>query len=581
MQGRGPGAVSAEVLSREGFDPAASVGLFVGVSTFEHGRFAEVPFAVDDAVDLACLFALELDLIRPAGVVLALAGEPRKAESQKGLARLIELGARRTPAGLSTVYRQLGELARASRREGLLLLTVATHGVSDQGGDFLLAQDSLSERLIKTGLAVDDLFDEVAGSRSPRRLVLLDACRERLTAGTRGLAGSAMARSFAAAIGNAKGQVVLSGSTLGGYAYDDLERGNGVFTAAVLDGLRGAAPADPRGFITARTLGDFLQERVVDWVRRHRPEDAERSFGIARRIEGAAEALPLAIDPRRSRELEEYRRRRAAALARLRENLGEVLRGSHYDQAASLLPAEAPAVGSGRLLDEIEALDGGERVQRSLRDFLRELLGEAADRFGPMPPAEPSSHASPRPAMQPASARFGDTWWGRGDVFPKWALKAFAIMMIGLILFWNLAMLLPVQPVESSRKEPSGESAANEPAGVTSAPRPTAGPPLGGEPMTADGTEPTPGTPWDGPLGMRFRFVRPGTYWIGSPADEVGRYPDETRHQVQLTRGFWLGETEVTQDQWGILVTEDPSRFEACGGDCPVGNVSWFLSWEP
>ena len=82
MHGRGPGAVAAEVQRREGFDPSASAGLFVGVSTFEHGRFPEVPFAVDDAVDLAWLFTGELDLLRPERAVLALAGEPRKAATR-------------------------------------------------------------------------------------------------------------------------------------------------------------------------------------------------------------------------------------------------------------------------------------------------------------------------------------------------------------------------------------------------------------------------------------------------------------------------------------------------------------------
>lgn len=41
----------------------------------------------------------------------------------------------------------------------------------------------------------------------------------------------------------------------------------------------------------------------------------------------------------------------------------------------------------------------------------------------------------------------------------------------------------------------------------------------------------------------RFRWIERGTFWMGSPEDEKGRDSDETRHQVTLTRGYWLGET--------------------------------------
>ena len=75
------GRVPESIRSTEGFDASESAGLFVGVRSFRDSWFAEVPFAVDDAVDLAYLFALQLALIAPERVVLALSGEPVKAES--------------------------------------------------------------------------------------------------------------------------------------------------------------------------------------------------------------------------------------------------------------------------------------------------------------------------------------------------------------------------------------------------------------------------------------------------------------------------------------------------------------------
>ena len=89
-------------------------------------------------------------------------------------------------------------------------------------------------------------------------------------------------------------------------------------------------------------------------------------------------------------------------------------------------------------------------------------------------------------------------------------------------------------------------------------------------------SDPAPGTAMDGALGMRLRSIPGGRYWIGSPEGEPGRYDDETRHPVRITRGFWLAETEVTQGQWSRLVPRNPSHFSACGKGCPVEQVNWY-----
>ena len=41
---------------------------------------------------------------------------------------------------------------------------------------------------------------------------------------------------------------------------------------------------------------------------------------------------------------------------------------------------------------------------------------------------------------------------------------------------------------------------------------------------------------------------------MGSPAAEPGRDESEVSHQVPLTQGFWIGETEVTQGQWQTVM---------------------------
>ncbi|MBP3693597.1 MAG: SUMF1/EgtB/PvdO family nonheme iron enzyme, partial [Thermoguttaceae bacterium] len=70
-----------------------------------------------------------------------------------------------------------------------------------------------------------------------------------------------------------------------------------------------------------------------------------------------------------------------------------------------------------------------------------------------------------------------------------------------------------------------------------------------------------------------FRWCPPGSFLMGSPEDELGRYDNETQHSVTLTQGFWMLETEVTQAMWESVMGNNPSYFK--GAQNPVEQVSW------
>ncbi|MEM7244514.1 MAG: formylglycine-generating enzyme family protein [Acidobacteriota bacterium] len=76
-----------------------------------------------------------------------------------------------------------------------------------------------------------------------------------------------------------------------------------------------------------------------------------------------------------------------------------------------------------------------------------------------------------------------------------------------------------------------------------------------------------------GVVRSRMRWIPPGTFWMGSPAGEAGRFRWETRHRVTLTTGHWLGETPCTQELWRELTGANPSVFQHPRR--PVENVSW------
>jgi formylglycine-generating enzyme required for sulfatase activity len=73
-------------------------------------------------------------------------------------------------------------------------------------------------------------------------------------------------------------------------------------------------------------------------------------------------------------------------------------------------------------------------------------------------------------------------------------------------------------------------------------------------------------------LGMTFVLVPPGTFLMGSPDDEPGRnpggYDEGPRHEVTLTRPFYLGKHEVTFGQFESFVkaTKHVTDGEKNGG---------------
>jgi len=81
----------------------------------------------------------------------------------------------------------------------------------------------------------------------------------------------------------------------------------------------------------------------------------------------------------------------------------------------------------------------------------------------------------------------------------------------------------------------------------------------------------------DGSSGITPGFVSitKGTFTMGSPSGEAGRYSNETEHLVTLTYNFEMQSTEVTQGQFKSLMGYNPSYFSSCGDDCPAEKVNW------
>ena len=78
---------------------------------------------------------------------------------------------------------------------------------------------------------------------------------------------------------------------------------------------------------------------------------------------------------------------------------------------------------------------------------------------------------------------------------------------------------------------------------------------------------------------MQLVYIPPGEFMIGSPANEMRRLADENpQHPVSITRGFYMGVHEVTQEQYEAVAGRNPAQSK--GAQNPVECISWEQASE-
>ncbi len=79
-----------------------------------------------------------------------------------------------------------------------------------------------------------------------------------------------------------------------------------------------------------------------------------------------------------------------------------------------------------------------------------------------------------------------------------------------------------------------------------------------------------------GAIKLKLVHIAPGKFMMGSPKEEVGRREGpnnaERQHEVQISKGFWMGVHEVTQEVYDQVMGKNPSHFK--GKRLPVEQVT-------
>ena len=74
--------------------------------------------------------------------------------------------------------------------------------------------------------------------------------------------------------------------------------------------------------------------------------------------------------------------------------------------------------------------------------------------------------------------------------------------------------------------------------------------------------------------GLTYVWIPPGKFRMGcSPGDDGCGDDEKPVHDVTISKGFWLGQTSVTQQAYRRVTGQDPSNHK--GADFPVETVDW------
>ena len=79
-------------------------------------------------------------------------------------------------------------------------------------------------------------------------------------------------------------------------------------------------------------------------------------------------------------------------------------------------------------------------------------------------------------------------------------------------------------------------------------------------------------------LEMKLVLIPPGKFMMGSPTTEKDRSSDEEQHPVRISKGFYMGATEVTQGQYRAVMNAQP-RIQV-SDDYPATYVNWHEAAE-
>ena len=177
----------------------------------------------------------------------------------------------------SNIIDKLSGLNRVVKPDGLLLFAFSGHGIDVNGQAFLLPMESkLSTdplRLTDDAVSVDRVKEYINRTGVRQRIMFLDACRNKLSA-ARGIDVSPLSEAYEKAFefdferknSSIDAFLTFYATEKGQESWEDQETGQGYFTEAIVDALRGGARGEiltSHGEVTLGALTRYVRESVT------------------------------------------------------------------------------------------------------------------------------------------------------------------------------------------------------------------------------------------------------------------------------------------------------------------------------
>lgn len=207
------------------------------------------------------------------------------------------------PTSLNVIKR-LSSLSDRIGPDDTFVFYFSGHGYQQEAGHFLATIDADPtgpDTLEQSTLPIALLKKRMARIQAKRAIFIIDACRNDPERG-KGGGNNTLTDSFSrdlqlvakSTAGGQSGSAVLLACSEGQRAWEWPEKGHGVFTYYLMEGLKGAA-ADARGEVTMNELGDYVQTQVANWSLRNFKKQTPdlQQFGAAKIVMAQKSKTPI------------------------------------------------------------------------------------------------------------------------------------------------------------------------------------------------------------------------------------------------------------------------------------------------
>ncbi|GIF72600.1 caspase family protein [Asanoa siamensis] len=351
----------------------ARLALVVATNSYEDPRFAALRAPATDAGDMAEVLG---DPAIGGFEVTSLMDEPE-----------------------SRVRRAISGFLASPGPADLVLVYMSCHGVLDARGRLSFAtRDTDRADLSATAVEAGWLLDRLEDCRARAQVVILDCCFSGAFANTKSDGDLGLDRRL---VGNGRGRTVLTASRATEYSYEGeatTQPARSAFTAALVDGLRGRADRDRKGYVSVEDAYTHAAERLRELGAAQSPQrwtyGGEGDLVLARTGGTPAPRRPVA---RPARPLPDR------CVAVIDDRLGRFDVGS-YDMVA--FSSDGAAVtcagptGEVRFWNPRESCSGRRAVP---------WCGNAAARHGPPAGRRPAGHRRRRRTCPVVATRIRDT----------------------------------------------------------------------------------------------------------------------------------------------------------------------------